>query len=362
MAGPSAVAARQRSEVLPDLDFWQGLLAAEMPHNRARSTVREVGSGGPLTLERLFRSPHLTPGERARIQSVDFSKLRPESLREVHILHGTDLPPALALEDTSPPGLFVWGDAEVLRSPMIAIVGTRNASTYGKAVTQKFAEALARAGLVVVSGGALGIDAAAHRGALSAGSPTVAVLANGVDYTYPMQHRGLFAEIRDKGCLLSQFALGSKPTRYRFVSRNYLIAALTVATVVIEAPERSGALITAHAAIEGGKPVFVVPANVDNIRFRGSHALIRDGATLVDSPDQVLMDLGMPTTLPPLREAPTLSPIQQRIADSLADEPLAPEVIVARTGLDAAEVLAELTILEVENVVIRDGGRYALRP
>jgi len=356
------VADKPPAETLADLEFWQGLLAAELPPNRAHRMVREVGAGGSLTLERLSHSPRLTPAERSRIESVDLSKLRKGALDEVRVLSAAELAPTLGSDDDLPVGLFVWGQTEALRAPRVAIVGTRNASTYGKAVAQKFAEALAQAGLVVVSGGALGVDAAAHRGALSVGAATIAVLANGVDYTYPMQHRGLFAEIRRNGCLLSQFALGARPTRYRFVARNHLMAALSIATLVIEAPERSGALITAHAAMERGRPVFVVPANVDNIRFRGSHELIRDGATLVDSPDQVLMDLGLPTARPPQIEPPRLSPTQQRIADVLSTQPVAPEVIVTRTGLDAAEVLAELTILEVENVVIRDGGRYALRP
>jgi len=240
-------------------------------------------------------------------------------------------------------------------------VGTRAATTYGKAVAMKFAEAFARAGATVVSGGALGIDAAAHKGALSHGGKTIAVLAGGIEQVYPAIHGGLFMQIRENGCLVSAHAIGSRPNGFRFLNRNHLIAGLSLAVVVVEAPERSGALSTAHAANEQGKQIFVVPANIDNTNFKGSHALIRDGATLVDHPDQVLEAIGLAAAV----AAPTfpdLTPAGSRILKAIESAPLTAEFIVERTGLDTPEVMAELTMLEIDGRVIRDGGKFAVRP
>jgi DNA processing protein len=289
----------------------------------------------------------------------------PEKLKKaldsgVHLVFRAEFPPQAATWNY-PPALFAWGEFECCLRPSIAIVGTRAASTYGKAVAMKFAEAFARAGVTVVSGGALGIDAAAHRGTLGEGGKTIAVLAGGVEQVYPAVHNHLFGQIRGNGCLVSQHAIGSRPNGYRFLMRNHLIAALSLAVVVIEAPERSGALATAHAANDQGKQVFVVPANIDNGNFKGSHALIRDGATLVDHPDQVLDGLGL-TASPKQLVLPELSDVGAKIMAAIAGSPLATEFIVEQTGLDTAEVMAELTMLEIDGRVIRDGAKFAVRP
>ncbi len=262
--------------------------------------------------------------------------------------------------DNMPPVLFVDGDLSCLSGPTVAIVGTRNASTYGKACAQKFAEALARAGVTIVSGGALGIDGAAHKGALAGGGKTAAVLAGGVDYIYPAVHGGLFEQIRRSGCLVSQFSVGSKPAEYKFLQRNVVVAALSDAVLVVEAPPKSGALSTAQAAVEMGRDVFVVPANIDAEGFRGSFHLIRDGATLVSHPNQILEDM----QIEPARkeEAAPASSMGEMILAVLGSATLATEFIVERTGLDTAEVLSELTMLELEGRVMRDASGYALRP
>ncbi len=279
--------------------------------------------------------------------------------RGVSVLEEPDYPSLLKEADCAPPGLFYWGKP-VFEAPMVAIVGTRSASTYGKACAQKFAEAFARAGVTVVSGGALGIDAAAHKGALEAGGSTIAVLAAGVDNVYPSVHGGLFDQIKASGCLLSQFALRTKPNDYKFLVRNVLIAALSTAVLVVEAPARSGAIRTAEAASELGRDVFVVPANINALSFHGSFNLIRDGATLVDNPNQVLEAIG----IKPGVEHAVLpsSSLGQQILSVLSTSPLATEFIVERTGLDTGGVLSELTLLELEGKVIRDGVGYALRP
>ncbi len=243
----------------------------------------------------------------------------------------------------------------------MAVVGTRSATTYGKAAAQKFVEALAASGVTIVSGGALGIDSAAHRAAIEAGGATVAVLPGGVDRPYPTANDALFREIRKVGCLVSPFALGASPREYSFLARNAVIAALSDAVLVVEAPERSGSLSTAYAANEIGRQVFVVPANVSSTTFRGSHDLIRNGATLVDHPDQVLDDLGMQRGSH-FRKSVSLSDEQDRIVRSLTSDPLSTEHIAQRTGLDPSVVMAELTMLELEGRVIRATSGYALVP
>lgn len=259
------------------------------------------------------------------------------------------------------PALFVAGDPAQLFSRTVGIVGTRGASTYGKAAARKFAEELARSGIAIVSGGAQGIDAAAHEGALSVGGITIAVLACGIDRTYPAANRGLFSRIRAGGCLVSQFPSGWNPRMESFVQRNSTIAALSEAVLVVEAPERSGALITANRANEFGRPVYVVPGNISSLSFRGSHALIREGATLVDHPDQILADLGVAPALR-LETSSNATEVQTRILKALGADPLAADQIAERCGLDSSAVLSEMTMLELESKVIRGPGGYVLAP
>ncbi|HCE00293.1 MAG TPA: DNA-protecting protein DprA, partial [Armatimonadetes bacterium] len=179
-----------------DERFWQRLLAAELPPQRRRGLFEDLGDG-PFTEERLLQA--LSPSERQAAERADFAALARALERGVRLLEQDRFPQPLASADHGPPALFVWGDERCLEAPKIAIVGTRNASAYGKACAIKFAESFAKAGVTVVSGGALGIDAAAHEGALDAGGATVAVLGTGVDVAYPAAHRGLFDRIRRSG-------------------------------------------------------------------------------------------------------------------------------------------------------------------
>lgn len=261
-----------------------------------------------------------------------------------------------------PPAIWIRGDTSVLAAPSVAIVGTRSATTYGKAVAQKFAERLAKCGVTIVSGGALGIDHAAHTGALSVGGKTVAVMATGIEGAYPNNHRGLFQQIAESGCLISQFACGTKPDHFRFLQRNQLIAALSDAVLVVEAPEVSGALRTAGAAADLNRMVFVVPGNISLTNFRGSHALIRDGAMLVDHPDQIIESLGIEAVPEQESAVEDLPEVQRAIVTILGDEPISSEMIVDKTGLDVAVVSSELTLLEMDGVILRDGIGYARKP
>ena len=342
--------------------LWQALIACEVSPIKGRALLKELGPCGDEGLDLLQKSPFLSNAERARLEKLNEPALRDAIRQGAKVVSVREYPETLCAWPDNPIGIFAWGDWTVANSPAIGIVGTRGATTYGKAVATKFAEAFAHSGVTVVSGGALGIDAAAHKGAISAGGHTLAVLASGIDRVYPALHAGLFRQIRDgHGCLVSQFACGTKPDYFRFLIRNQLIAALSKAIVVIEAPERSGAISTALRANELGRQVFVVPSNIENTNFRGSHALIRDGATLVDHPDQVLGALDITLSRPVTKEV-EVSDSSKLILNALSTSPLAVEFIVERTGLEMNELMSELTMLEIDGHVIRDAGGYAVKP
>ncbi|MCX7799737.1 MAG: DNA-processing protein DprA [Fimbriimonadales bacterium] len=336
--------------------FWQRLLAAELTVQRRRGLFADLGDG-PFSEERLLAL--LSPSERQAAERASLQALERALSLGVRLLTEKELPATLRETGHAPPALFVWGDDDCLHRPTIAIVGTRNASPYGKGCALKFAQAFAEAGVTVVSGGALGIDAAAHEGALAAGGPTAAVLGTGVDVAYPAAHRPLFERIRRSGVLVSQFAVGTKALAYRFPLRNQLIAALSRAVVVIEAPAGSGAILTANAAAELGRDVFVVPGPITQPSFRGSHALVRDGAALTDHPEQVLEAVGVARPLE-LRsdDEEGFNAVQRRILEALRERPLPSELLAERTGLAPGELLAELTELELAGAVRRESGLF----
>ena len=203
-------------------------------------------------------------------------------------------PPLWRPLDPPPPGVWAHGDPRVLKCPCLGIVGTRRATARGVVVARALARQLAAAGWVIASGLARGIDAAAHRGALDGGGWTVAVMATGTDRCYPTAHRGLLAEIRARGCSLTQFPAGTPPLKHHFLERNQLLASLASGVIVVEAPARSGALATAREALDAGREVFAVPGPVDLETSRGCHQLLRDGAILVESAADVLAAVGIP--------------------------------------------------------------------
>ena len=341
-------------------EFWQRLLAAELAPAKNRVLLEELGSFALDPIGRIGRHPILTDAEHKRMEIADMGALAKALSEGLSILELDDYPESLRESGNVPPALFAKGDPSCLYGPVVAIVGTRSASAYGRACAYKFAQALAKSGVTVISGGALGIDAAAHKGALEAGGKTAAVLATGVETVYPAVHHSLFQSISKSGCLVSQFSIGSKLADYKFLIRNFLVAALSQAVLVIEAPARSGAISTANAANDLGREVFVLPANIDNFGFQGSFSLLRDGATLVTHPDQILESL----QIEPMKEEPfeEASDIGKRILATLTSDPLATELIVERSGLETSEVLSELTMLELDGRVIRGPNGYALMP
>lgn len=341
--------------------FWQYLLAAELSAEKSREVVEALGTSSSDPVSFLLSCKLLTDAERRRFEYVDTSRLERALANGACVVEpegfGQDL-----LQSPSPPAaLFAWGETSCLTRPMVAIVGTRGASAYGKAVAQKFAEAFVRAGLVVASGGAMGIDENAHAGALDAGGQTVVVLANGVDIVQPPKNGPLFERVRASGCLVSPYAIGTPAMDYRFRPRNELLAAMSRAVLVVEAPEVSGSLVTSSAAGDLGREVFVVPGTIDRPGFRGSHRLIRDGATLVDDPGQVLESLGIEAATPAQR-AESLSEPQRSILQALSVDPQAPEKLVHALGIPVPVLMAELTEMEMEGLVVRSGGGYAIKP
>ncbi len=286
------------------------------------------------------------------------------SCRAVRIAPRSALWPVEFDEIEAPPeALWARGRCELLaKRPRVAIVGTRAPTPYGEAQSARFASSLASAGVSIVSGMARGVDQAAHRAALSVGGTTIAVLGSGVDRPWPP---GALCELLlEHGLLLSEFQPGESPRPHHFPLRNRLISGLCAAVVVIEAAHASGSLITARWAADQGRAVFALPGRVDHPMARGAHRLIREGATLVESPEQVLEDLGLePATSSDgaVSHARVLSNDAQRLTEALRGETLGAEELAQRTGCALTTVLVELVTLEMEGRVVRGaGGLYRL--
>ena len=266
--------------------------------------------------------------------------------------------PALLRQIPDPPArLWVRGEAalEMLERCAVAIVGARACSGYGRSVARMLATEVASAGGVVVSGLARGIDAEAHRGALAANGPTVAVLGCGVDRDYPAAHAALAREIVDRGGLIvSEYEPGVEPAPWRFPARNRIIAGLARATVVVEARQRSGALITADFALEDGREVLAVPGEITSALSAGTNALLRIGATPVTHADDVLEAVGLVRSAPPAA-APD-DPVAVAILSAVGDGAGTLDELVRLTGLGAGDVAAALAVLELDGAVSLDDG------
>ena len=269
----------------------------------------------------------------------------------------------LLLELHDPPaGLFLRGAApiELLDRPAVAIVGARACSSYGAQVARLLGSELAAAGLVVVSGLARGVDGEAHRGALEAGGITVAVLGCGVDRDYPAGHAHLARRICERGLVVSEYAPGVEPAPWRFPARNRIIAGLAVATVIVEARERSGALITADFALEAGRDVFAVPGEITSALSAGTNALLRLGAIPLTSAGDVLEQLGVEAPRP---QAAQLGPEASAVLAALVEQPAGADELGRKTGLDAAAVATALAELELARAVAEADGLFrGVRP
>ncbi len=266
--------------------------------------------------------------------------------------------------DDKPALLFVQGGFDPRDELGVAVVGTRKCSAYGMTMARKISGDLARRGFTIVSGMALGIDAEAHEGTLEAGGRTVAVMASGPDITYPSSHRGLRERIAGSGAVVTEFAFGCEPLRERFPDRNRIISGLALGVVVVEAPQQSGALITARLGAEQGREVFAVPGDVTRAESRGCHGLIKDGARLVEFAEDVVEGLGILLQAVPEREPVSLAdlPSEERaIVEALSFQPRHVDEVVSRCGLPAAKVTAGLMLLEMRGVVRRLPGSTFVR-
>jgi DNA processing protein len=271
--------------------------------------------------------------------------------------------------DDAPPVLFVRGELLPGDQIAVAMVGTRHATTYGLKQAQHLAYLLAKAGVTVVSGLARGIDAAAHQGAIDAGGRTIAVLGSGLGQIYPSEHTALAAKVAAAGAVVSEFQPQATPRAGMFPQRNRLIAGLSVATLVVEAPDRSGALITARLAMEQNREVLALPGPVTSRASRGCNQLIRDGAKLVQTVDDVLSELGplrspITTELGQQIRNPselTLNSIEQRVLAAIDETSTLIDQVIASCGLPAQRVIAVISILEMKRLVRRLSGQYVSR-
>lgn len=311
-----------------------------------------------------------------RIRSSEYREQAAEVIQQcendrisILVPNSIEFPPLLRELPDPPSVLFVRGQLTKADQLSIAIVGTRGASHYGRSQAERFARSLARAGLTIVSGLARGIDAAAHRAALEAKGRTVAVLSSGVRDIYPPQHKELAEEIIASGAVISEMPPYSKPKKGMFPQRNRLISGLSLGTLVIEAAERSGALITARHAGEQGREVFAMPGMVSSPAARGCHALIRDGAYLTQDPEDILDQLG------PLVQGVQISPEveirhpaqlqlndqESAVLQAINLEPTDINLVVTTCGLPVSRVLSTLCVLEMRRLIRRVSGQVVQR-
>jgi len=267
-------------------------------------------------------------------------------------------PPLLGAIHDPPPGLFLRGGNEpavLSAAPVVAVVGARSCSAYGAHVARQVGRELAAAGAVVVSGLARGVDGEAHRGALEGGGATVGVLGCGIDRVYPAAHAELFARVAEAGLVVSEYPPGVEPAPWRFPARNRIIAGLAAVTLVVEARERSGALITADFALEEGREVFAVPGEITSSLATGTNRLLRQGAAPLTEVGDVLSALGLE---PKRAERERLSPVAAQVLESLRNGPLGADELARTTNLPAGTVVGALTELELAGLVLEGDGLY----
>jgi DNA processing protein len=324
------------------------------------ATLRELA--GAAVAQALAASPPLFAERLAAAQAWRAASAD----HHVLVLGDADWPPALLQTADPPLLLYVRGDLAALARPSLAIVGSRQATAQGQDNARAFAQALGEQGYVVVSGLAQGIDAAAHDGALASPAGTIAVVGTGLDRHYPPRHAELAARIAAHGAVVSEYAPGTPPLPEHFPQRNRIIAGLSLGTLVVEAALRSGSLITARLASEGGREVFAVPGSIHAPQSKGCHALLKQGAKLVESAEDILEELLGPAA--PRQASLALTPSGavdagvDPLLDALGAEPVTLDALQARTGWPTPELLAKLLDFELAGQVARlPGGLYQRR-
>jgi DNA processing protein len=309
------------------------------------------------------------PGVRADVvAAIDREKLRAAAERELERAAGLGITiitreqqsyPELLRNIADPPILlYVRGKVELLHNGCLAVVGARAATVYGRQIARELSGRLCRRGFTVVSGLALGIDAAAHQGALEAGGATVAVLGCGLDVVYPAQHRDLYSDIAGQGALVSEYPLGTLPEPFRFPARNRIISGLSLGVVVVEAARKSGSLITAGLALEQGREVFAIPGRIDSCKSEGTHRLLQEGAKLVHSVDDIVEELSFSPAAPPpgaeagdSRAGLVLSAAEEELLALLDVYPQTIDEITRRCGMAVQKVSELLLMLELKGAI-----------
>ena len=389
---------------MDDLSYWLAL---------------HQGSGiGPATFGQLFKhfpKPQLLFDSPESVAKLDLKPAQINSIKkaiqhpnwdaveqellwaektENHILLQTqpEYPELLKQIHSPPPLLFIKGQVSVLNEIQLAIVGSRNPSVDGHETARQFAHHLAQYGMVITSGMALGIDAQSHYGALDANGKSIAVAGTGLDRIYPARHKDLAWQLIEKGAIVSEYPLGTGPMKHNFPQRNRIISGLSVGTLVVEAALKSGSLITAYSALEQAREVFAIPGSIHNPLSRGCHKLIKSGAKLVETAEDILEELSslviasrmnssdnasvnseveslsvQPITIQNQTEStpPHLSPlpishrpkVQQKILESLGYSPVSVDILASRSNLSIAEINANLVLLEVDDYIQSHPGR-----
>ena len=277
-------------------------------------------------------------------------------------------PEQLKSIDAAPILLFTIGDTEFLNQPQLAMVGSRTPTAAGKQTAFEFARHLSQSGLTVTSGLARGIDGACHQGAIEGVAGTVAVVANGLHQIYPASHQALAKKISEHGCIISEMPIGTAPHKGLFPRRNRIISGLSIGTLVVEAAKNSGSLITAHHAMEQSREVFAIPGSIHNPLARGCHSLIKQGAKLVETADDILEELlplvnlsasshtsGLKSAEPPQTE---LDSGYQKLLDCMEFDPISIDELVAKCEFNAADIASMILILELQGLVTSANGRY----
>ncbi len=281
-------------------------------------------------------------------------------------LHSNDYPERLREISSAPPILFIQGNLSILKKAQIAMVGSRNPTPSGEDIAHQFAKSFSNAGLVITSGLALGIDAACHEGALSNNGETIAVMGTGPDKIYPKRHHGLAKKILEKGCIVTEFPTGVTPVAQNFPRRNRIISGLSLGVVVVEAAYASGSLVTAKYALEQNREVFAIPGSIQNPLSRGCHYLIKQGAKLVETVEDVLDELrwchpeqseGPPANR---QEILRLAPLPQndKFLRHMGFDTTPIDLLIQRSGLTAEEVSSILLVLELDGLVKSVPGGY----
>jgi DNA processing protein len=354
---------------IDDKVAWAGLAMRNLPPSAVFALLRAFGGPAAALSATQAQLRNVVPdafAERVAAPVADEVLARTRAWLEIRghelIAWGDPLyPQALIALGHAPCALYFVGRVELLDHPSFAIVGSRSATAQGKDNARAFARALSDAGLTIVSGLALGIDGAAHEGGLEGASSTIAVVGTGLDRVYPARHRELAHAIAERGALLSEFPPGTPPREMNFPRRNRLLSGLSRGVLVVEAALRSGSLITARLAGDQGRDVFAIPGSIHSPLAKGCHKLIREGAKLVETAQDILEELGL-ATAPALQSAEAAPMSDSAVLAALGGDPADVDTLIARTGLGADAVVAELVELELSDLVTPlPGGRWQRR-